>query len=96
LGKLTAFKGLLDGLQLECELDEANDGRLQVFAHLSEPLQASREAIETILKRTEKVVSSGRVSLIFGKILDKDTVLAMGILDRTMPVLHLALSVDQR
>ncbi|KAK5409380.1 hypothetical protein LTR06_006953 [Exophiala xenobiotica] len=96
LGKLTAFKGLLDGLQLECELDEANDGRLQVFVHLSEPLRASHEAIETIMQRTEKVVSSGRVSLIFGKILDKDTVLAMGILDRTMPVLHLALSVDQR
>lgn len=96
LAKLIAFKGILEGLQLECELDEVNNGRLQAYSHLSEPLRASNEAVKTIMKRTHKIISLGRASLIFGKVLDKDTVLAMRILDQTMPVLHLALFLDQR
>lgn len=96
LGRLTAFEGILRGLQLECELDESNDGRLRVLAHIVEPLQASKVAVVTIAARLQRVISVGKVSIAFGKMLDKDTLAALHVLDQTKPVLDLALSADQR
>ena len=96
LGRLTAFEGILRGLQLECELDESNDGRLRVLAHIIEPLQASNMAVATIVARLQRVISVGKVSIAFGKVLDKDTLAALHVLDQTTPVLDLALSADQR
>src|SRR5271163_4639303 len=69
LGKLTAFAGILRGLQLECELDESDNGRLQTFAHIRDPLQASEKATKTIMARLSQVVSVGSISLSFGKVL---------------------------
>jgi hypothetical protein len=41
--KLTAFAGILRGLQLECELDESDNGRLQIFEHIRDPLERVRK-----------------------------------------------------
>lgn len=96
LGKLTAFAGILRGLQLECELDESDNGRLQVFAHIRDPLEASKKAAQTIMTRLDQVVSVGGISLSFGKVLNKETSAALHILDQTKSVLDLALTADQR
>jgi hypothetical protein len=96
LGKLTAFAGLLRGLQLECELDESDNGRLQVFAHIQEPLENCEKAAQVIVARLDQVVSVGGISLSFGKILNKETAVALHMLDQTKSVLDLALTVDQR
>jgi hypothetical protein len=95
LGNLTAFRGILQGLQLECELDESSDGRLYVVSHVIEPLRACKTAIQMITVRLERVSSMGRVSLAFGKVLDKETLAALRILDQTKPVLDLTLSTNQ-
>jgi hypothetical protein len=96
LGKLTAFAGILRGLQLECELDESDNGRLQIFAHIRDPLEASKKAAQTIMTRLDQVVSVGGISLSFGKVLNKETSAALHILDQTKSVLDLALTADQR
>lgn len=96
LGKLSAFAGILRGLQLQCELDEANDDRLKALGYLKQPLKASEEAVRLIAARLDQVVSLGRVSLAFGKVLDKETTAALHILDQARPVLDLALAADQR
>src|SRR2546429_2595203 len=69
LGKLTAFRGILQGLQLECELDGSDDGRLHTVSHVMEPLRACKAAIRLIAVRLERVHSMGKVSLAFGKVL---------------------------
>jgi len=96
LGKLTAFAGILRGLQLECELDESDNGRLQIFAHIRDPLEASKKAAQTIMTRLDQVVSVGGITLSFGKVLNKETSAALHILDQTKSVLELALTADQR
>jgi hypothetical protein len=96
LGKLTAFAGILRGLQLECELDESDNGRLQIFAHIRDPLEASKKAAQTIMTRLDQVVAVGGISLSFGKVLNKETSAALHILDQTKSVLDLALTADQR
>jgi hypothetical protein len=68
LGKLTAFAGILRCLQLECELDESDSGRLQIFAHIRDPLEVSKKAARTIMVRLDQVVSVGGISLSFGKV----------------------------
>jgi len=96
LGKLTAFAGILRGLQLECELDESDNGRLHVFAHIQEPLEACRRAARTIVARLDQLVSVGGISLSFGKVMNKETTAALHILDQAKSVLELALTADQR
>jgi hypothetical protein len=95
LGKLTAFTGILRGLQLECELDES-DSALEIFEHIRAPLEASEKAAKTIMARLNQVISIGGISLAFGKGLNKETAAALHILEQTKDVLDLALDVDQR
>jgi hypothetical protein len=95
-GKLTAFAGILRGLQLECELDESDDGRLRVFEHIREPLETSRKAAQAIAARLEQILSVAGISFSFGKILDKETTAALYLLDQSKAVLDLALIADQR
>jgi hypothetical protein len=96
LGKLTAFAGLLRGLQLECELDESDDGRLQVLRHIREPLEDSKWAVSVIVTRLEQVITVGGISLSFGKILNKETAASLHMLDQAKSVLELALTADPR
>ena len=72
-GKLTALAGILRGLQLECEVDESDNGRLQSPEHVQDPLPASEKAAKTVMGRSNQVVSIGGVSLSFRKLLDKET-----------------------
>ena len=81
LGKLNAFRGILQGLELECELDESKDGRLHVVSHVIEPLRGCKTAIQMITARLERVRSMDRVSLAFGRVLDKETLAALRILE---------------
>ena len=96
LGKLAAFAGILRGLQLECELYESDNGRLQTFVHIREPLQVSEKATRTIMTRLDQVISIGGISISFGKVLNQETSTALHILDQTKSVLELALTADQR
>ncbi|KIX05471.1 uncharacterized protein Z518_06343 [Rhinocladiella mackenziei CBS 650.93] len=96
LGKLMAFAGILRGLQLECELDESDNGRLQTFEHIRSPLQASEKAAKTIVARLNQVASVGGVSLSLGKVLNNETAAALHVLDQSKTVLDLALTADQR
>jgi hypothetical protein len=66
-----------------------------VVSHVIEPLRACKTAIQMITARLARVRSMGRVSLAFGRVLDKKTLAALRILDQTKPVLDLALSADQ-
>ena len=95
LGKLTAFGGVLRGIQLEYELDEADSLRLQILNHIDGPLQASAWAIGLISKRIDQIVSAGGVSLSFDKFLDRKTTNALYIIDQIRFILALALNADQ-
>jgi hypothetical protein len=66
-GKLTAFAGILRGLRLECELDESDNGRLQISAHIQDSLEASKKAAQTIMTRLDQVASVGGISLSLAK-----------------------------
>ena len=96
LGKVTAFAGLLHGLQLQCELDDADGDRVQILNYIEEPLKACHQAVAAILARLKKVIAIGPLSLAFGKVLNKETTAALHILDQARPVLDLALFADQR
>lgn len=96
LGKLTAFTGVLHGLQLECELDESDSARLQVYEHIRAPLEASEKAAKTIMARLNQAISVGGISLAFGKVLNKETITALHILYQAKDVFDLALDADQR
>ena len=77
-------------------MDESDNGRLQVFAHIRDPLEASKKAAQTVMTRLDQVVSVGSISLSFGKVLNKETSAALHVLDQTKSVLDLALTADQR
>jgi hypothetical protein len=96
LGKLTAFTGILRGLQLECELDEFDPARLHAFEHIRAPLEASERAAKAIMARLNDAVNIGAVSLTFGKVLNKKTTAALHVLEQAKEVLDLALDADQR
>src|SRR5271163_1016098 len=94
LAKVTAFLGLLQALKLEAEFEDPGMPRLSVLAHIDGPLYACESAIRAIENRIDRIISVGSVS--FGKILDKECVSALKILDETKPILELALVVDQK
>ena len=94
LGKMRALAGTLRGMQLQCELDEADADRLLTLQHIEQPLRACKEATQLIADRLE-ALSLSRSPMHFGKVLDKRTASAMHILDEAKPVLDLALAADQ-
>lgn len=95
LSKLTALKGILQGLQLQCELSEPDHDRLHVLSHLNDPLKACDLAIRTVMARLDRVRSTNPALLTFGKFLDNETLTALRLLDNARSVLDLALSADQ-
>ena len=94
LAKLTAFSGLLQAVKLQAEFEEYDEGRLKVLTHVDGPLHACKDAAELIQSRLDRIISVGKLS--FGKILDKECLSALNILDQTKPILELALVADQR
>ena len=94
LAKITAFSGLLQAVKLEAEYEEYDEGRLKVLTHIDGPLHACKDAAKLIQSRLDRIISVGKLS--FGKILDKECLSALNILDQTKPILELALVADQR
>ena len=94
LAKVTAFAGLLEAVKLEAEFDEHDKDRLKALAHIDGPLYACKDAVGLIESRLGRMVSIGRVS--FGRVLDKECMMALNIVDQTKPILELALIADQR
>ena len=94
LAKLTAFSGLLQAVKLEAEFEESDESRLKVLAHIDGPLHACKDAAKLIESRLDRILSFGKLS--FGKVLDKECLLALNIFDQTKPILELALVADQR
>lgn len=94
LVKVTAFAGILNALKLEIEFEDHGKDHLKALAHVNGPLYACKDAAKVIEKRLDRIISIGNLS--FGKILDKECLAALNILDQTKPVLELALIADQR
>lgn len=67
VGKLSAYKGLFEGLQLQAEIDESNSVRLSSLKHLNGPLDACLEALKVIEEKLRKPPSPLKIS--FGKVL---------------------------
>jgi len=93
---LSAFTGILRGLQLECELDESDSARQQILEHIRAPLEASEKAAKTIVARLNQILTVGGISVAFGKVMNKETAAALHVLDQAKLVLDLALDTDQR
>ena len=93
LAKVTAFAGLLQAVKLHVEFEDDQD-RLEALTHIDGPLFACKHAASMIETRLDRIVKVG--SLSFGKVLDKECLSALNILDQTKPVLELALMADQR
>lgn len=94
LVKVTAFGGLLQALKLKAEFHDHDKDHLKVLAHVDGPLYACKDAAKAIENRLNRIVSIGSMSI--GKILDKECLSALYILDQTKPILELALMTDQR
>ena len=94
LAKVTAFAGLLQAVKLEAEFEEHDQARLKALAHIDGPLYACKDAAKAIENRLDRIISVGNLSI--GKLLDKECLSALNILDQTKPILELALLADQR
>lgn len=94
VGKISAYKGVIAGIQLQAELEKAAgyDERLSALNHVDGPLKACEEAATLLRKRIESV--SKRIH--FGKIIDKAIAASLKAFDDALPVLQLALHADQR
>lgn len=92
LGKLEAYKGLIEGIKLEAELDEADHGRLSALLHVDGPLHSCELALKTISNRLEHLPRH----IVPGKLLDGTTIKALKTLDESRQILNLALDADQR
>jgi hypothetical protein len=94
LAKVTAFAGLLEAVKLEAEFEEHDTARLKTLMHIDGPLYACKDAAKAIENRLDRIISVGSLSV--GRLLDKECLFALNILDQTKPVLELALVADQR
>jgi hypothetical protein len=90
LGKLTKYEGLIRGIKLQAELDEADRVRLSILDHIDGPLKAC----ETALRTTGKRLGTISRHVVFGQIIDKKTALALSALEASGPVLELSLGAD--
>ncbi|KAF2647725.1 hypothetical protein K491DRAFT_291504 [Lophiostoma macrostomum CBS 122681] len=92
LGRLTAYKGLFEGLQLQAESHEADAIRLSALDHVGGPLEACKESLSFI----KDALQRPRGKLWIGKVLNKDIMKALEKLDQLRPILQTALEADQR
>jgi hypothetical protein len=92
LGRLTAYKGIFEGLQLQAESHESDAARLSALNFVGGPLQACKESLEFIKSALQKP----RGKLWIGNVLSKDITRGLEKLDQLRPVLQTALEADQR
>ncbi|KAK7562922.1 hypothetical protein IWX91DRAFT_338827 [Phyllosticta citricarpa] len=97
IAKLSSYKGLIEGIKLQAELDKDDEGRLSALACVDGPLQACHKATERLeyrLGHLPRKVILGKV--VFAKVIDDETAVHLKKLNDTFPVLQLALESDQR
>jgi hypothetical protein len=92
LGRLTAYKGFFEGLQVQAESHESGANRLSVLDHVGGPLTACKDALLFIKSSLEKP----RGKIWIGKVLNKDITNALEKLDQLRPILQIALETDQK
>jgi hypothetical protein len=66
LGRLTAYKGLIRGIQFEAECGEADQTRLSALVHVAGPLDVCIAAVKQISKRIETLSKC----FVIGQIID--------------------------
>ncbi|KAK8232582.1 hypothetical protein HDK77DRAFT_498662 [Phyllosticta capitalensis] len=97
--KLSQYKGVIDSIKLQAELDENSEEPLRLLAlGLTDgPLHSCKLATECLKERLEKLprkIVAGKV--VFGKVIDGKTEVALKMFEDTMPVLMSALMSDQK
>lgn len=94
IGKISSYRGVIVGIQLQAELEKATgcDDRLSALNHVDGPLKACEAAATLLKKRIETVPKR----IHFGKIVDKPIAASLQAFDDALPVLQLALHADQR
>ena len=92
VGKLYSYKGLIEGIQFQAEFDKASHGRLSALDHANGPIKACKAAIALLQNRIQKLPKH----VVFGKLIDKETVSSLKAFDEALPILQLALDADQR
>ncbi|KAK8246268.1 hypothetical protein HDK90DRAFT_461120 [Phyllosticta capitalensis] len=97
LGKFASYKGLIEIIRQQVELDKDDADRLSAIAWVSQPLEWSRRAIENLDVRLGSLPKNEKLGRIFfGKVIDKETAAHLKAFDDTLPLLQLALQSDQR
>ncbi|KAK8199135.1 uncharacterized protein BKA78DRAFT_301187 [Phyllosticta capitalensis] len=97
LGKFASYKGLVEIIRQQVELDKDDTDRLSAIAWVSQPLEWSRRAIEGLDVRLASLPKNEKLGRIFfGKVIDKQTGAHLKAFDETLPLLQLALQYDQR
>lgn len=92
VGKVSSYRGIIFGIQLQAELDKVSHDRLSALDQVSGPLEACELATNLINKRLQNLPKR----IVFGKVIDKETAESLKVLDNALPVLQLALHADQR
>jgi hypothetical protein len=92
VGKLSSYKGVIEGIRLQAEVDTASYDRLSALDHVNGPLQACEVATNLIINRIRRLPRH----LVFGKVIDKETASCLKTFDDAFPILQLALHSDQR
>ena len=83
LGRLTAYKGLFEGLLLQAESRESDAIRLSALDYVGGPLEACKESLSFI----KDALQRPRGRLWVGKVLNKDITRALEKLDQLRPIL---------
>ncbi|KAK8153639.1 hypothetical protein IWX90DRAFT_418808 [Phyllosticta citrichinensis] len=95
--KLKSYKGLIEMIKTQVELDGNDEKRLSALASIDGPLKTSQSAIEKLKHRLEKVQQEKLLRKVFlGKIIDDETASVLKSFDEALPILRLALDADQR
>ena len=92
VGKLSLYRGLIEGIQFQAEFDKVSHGRLSALGCANGPIEACRTAIALLQNRIQKLPKH----VIFGKLIDKETASSLKAFDEALPILQLALDADQR
>lgn len=92
LKKLSSFKGLIEGIQLQAEFDKTCYDRLSALDHVSDALEACKLSTAMIKDKVKNLPKH----LVIGKIIDKDTATSLKAFEDVLPILQFALDTDQR
>ncbi|KAL2048384.1 hypothetical protein N7G274_000295 [Stereocaulon virgatum] len=92
LGKLRSLGSILGALKAQLEVKIADFGESLSLQHLREPITICEDALISTKARLDNLKVIG--GYVVGSILDKQTTLQVKRLEDLIPILHLALDVD--